>query len=137
MNGQQDIPAAAGAVLRIDRWLFAVRLYKSRSLAAEAVSGGKVHVNGERVKPSRAVRVGDRVSLVRGALEFECTVSALPPRRGPASEAVRCYSETDASRARREQFVERMRVAAALAPRPEGRPDKHERKDLRRMRGRG
>ena len=128
-------PAPTDA-MRIDRWLFAVRLYKSRSLAAEAVSGGKVHVNAERVKPSRGVRPGDVVSLVRGAIDFDCTVVAIPARRGPASEAVQCYRESPESIARREQFAARMRVAAALAPRPESRPDKHERRDLRRMRGR-
>ena len=122
--------------LRIDRWLFAVRLYKSRSLAAEAVSGGKVHVNGESVKPSRAVRLGDRVSLPTGAVDFDCEVTALPVRRGPAREAVQCYRESPESIARREAFAERMRLSAAFAPRPEGRPDKHERQALRRIRGR-
>lgn len=121
---------------RIDRWLFAVRLYKSRSLAAAAVSGGKVHVGGERVKPSRSVRLGDRVSLTRGAVEFDCEVTALPARRGPAREAVQCYRESPASIARREAFAERMRFSAGLAPRPQGRPDKHERQALRRVRGR-
>ena len=135
---KDHVPAEPASTdgMRVDRWLFAVRLYKSRSLAAEAVSGGKVHVNAERVKPSRGVRPGDVVSLVRGAIDFDCTVVALPLRRGPASEAVQCYRESPESIARREQFAARMRVAAALAPRPEGRPDKHERRDLRRMRGR-
>lgn len=122
--------------LRIDWWLFAVRFYKSRSLAAAAVSGGKVHVNGERVKPSRAVRPGDLVSLSRGALEFDCEVVALPARRGPHREAVLCYRESPASIARREAFTERSRLSAAFAPHPHGRPDKHERQALRRMRGR-
>jgi ribosome-associated heat shock protein Hsp15 len=129
-------PPGSGGAARIDRWLFAVRLYKSRSLAADAVSGGKVHVNGERVKPSRSVRPGDRVSLMRGAVEFDCEVVALPARRGPASEAVRCYRESPGSIARREQFAQRMRLASALAPRPQGRPDKHDRQALRRIRGR-
>ena len=121
---------------RIDRWLFAVRLFKSRSLAAEAVSGGKVHVNGSRVRPSHGVRPGDLVSFSRGAVDFECHVAAIPERRGPAREAVVCYAETDESRARREQHVKNMRLAAAMAPRPQERPDKHERRELRRLRGR-
>ena len=121
---------------RIDRWLFAVRLFKSRSLAAEAVSGGKVHVNGSRVRPSHGVRPGDLVSFSRGAVDFECHVAAIPERRGPAREAVVCYTETDPSRARREQHAQNMRLAAALAPRPEERPDKHQRRELRRLRGR-
>ena len=121
---------------RIDRWLFSVRLFKSRSLAAEAVGGGKVHVNGARVRPSHSVKPGDLVSFNRGAVDFECHVSAIPERRGPAKEAVTCYVETDASRSSREQHAQRMRLAAAMAPRPQERPDKHGRKELRRLRGR-
>jgi ribosome-associated heat shock protein Hsp15 len=121
---------------RIDRWLFGVRPFKSRSLAADAVSGGKVHINHGRVKPSREVEVGDTVTFTRGAVVFECVVSAIPLRRGPAAEAARCYDETAASKARREEFSARMKVAAALTPRPLERPDKHDRKALRRLRGR-
>ena len=121
---------------RIDRWLFGVRLFKSRSLAADAVSGGKVHVNGERVKPSRSVQAGDTVTFTRGAVEFECVVTAIPLRRGPAAEAAGCYDETPRSQARREEFAARMKVAAALTPRPDDRPDKHDRRLLRRLRGR-
>jgi len=121
---------------RIDRWLFGVRLFKSRSAAADAVSGGKVHLNGERVKPSRGVKAGDTVAFTRGAVEFECVVVAIPLRRGPAPEAARCYDETAASKTRREEFSARMKVAAALTPRPDDRPDKHERRALRRLRGR-
>ncbi len=126
-----------GGSARIDRWLFAVRLFKSRSLATQAAHGGKVHVNSQRVKPSHTLRPGDRVRFVRGAVEFECTVVSIPARRGPAPEALRCYQETDASQARRAEFAQRMRLAAALAPRPEDRPDKHQRRELRRLRGRG
>jgi ribosome-associated heat shock protein Hsp15 len=121
---------------RIDRWLFGVRLFKSRSLAAEAVAGGKVHINGARVRASHCVRAGDLVTFARGVIDFECLVVAIPERRGPAKEAVVCYTETDASRARREQHAQRMRLAAAMAPRPEERPDKHQRRELRRLRGR-
>jgi ribosome-associated heat shock protein Hsp15 len=121
---------------RIDRWLFAVRLFKSRALAAQAVSGGRVHVNGERVKAAHAVRAGDSVTFIRGALEFECVARELPLRRGPASAAQHCYEETAASRARGADFRQRMKVAAALTPRPRERPDKHQRALLRRLRGR-
>ena len=125
----------AGAT-RIDRWLFGVRLFKARSAATDAVSGGKVHINGERVKPSRGVKPGDTVTFTRSAVVFECIVVAVPLRRGPASEAARCYEETPASKARREDFATRMKVAAGLSPRPDDRPDKHERRLLRRLRGR-
>jgi ribosome-associated heat shock protein Hsp15 len=133
MSDESD--AGPGAA-RIDRWLFAVRLHQSRSLAAEAVAGGRVHLNGARVKAAHEVRAGDRLTLMRGALEFECIVSAIPARRGPAQAAARCYEETPASIARRAEFAERMRIAAALTPRPAQRPDKRGRRQLRRLRGR-
>ncbi len=127
---------SGGGAARIDRWLFGVRLFKSRSLATEAVNGGRVHVNGARVKPAHTVRPGDVVRFMRGAVEFECTVQAVPERRGPAARAVLCYLESEASQARRAAFAERSRLAAAFAPRPEERPDKHARRELRRLRGR-
>jgi ribosome-associated heat shock protein Hsp15 len=121
---------------RIDRWLFAVRLFKTRFAAADAVGGGKVHLNSERVKPSHGIKPGDTVTFTRGAVVFECVVAAVPPRRGPTSEAARSYDETPASKARREEFAARMKVAAGLTPRPDGRPDKHQRRLLRQLRGR-
>jgi ribosome-associated heat shock protein Hsp15 len=131
-------PAASGhpGTARIDRWLFAVRLFKSRSLAAQAVTGGRVHVNGERVKPAHAVRRGDRVSFARGTLRFECAVAGVPQRRGPAPAAARCYEETPASAARSAELAARMKLAAGLTVRPSVRPDKHQRRLLRRLRGR-
>ena len=131
-----DEPAAGPGAARIDRWLFAVRLFKSRALAAQAVGGGRVHLNGERVKAAHEVRRGDVLTLMRGGVEFECTVGAIPARRGPAQAAARCYEETPASVARRAQFAQRMKLAAALTPRPAERPDKRERRQLRRLRGR-
>jgi ribosome-associated heat shock protein Hsp15 len=131
----QPDKTVAGAI-RIDRWLFGVRLLKSRAAAADAVSGGKVRLNGERVKPSHTVKPGDRVTVTRNAIAFECVVTAIPLRRGPASEASQCYDETTASKAHREEFAVRMRVAAGLAMRPGGRPDKHDRRRLRQLRGR-
>ena len=121
---------------RIDRWLFGVRLFKARSVAADAASGGKVHLNGVRVKASHEVELGDIVTFTRGAVVFECVVVAVPRRRGPASEAARCYDETPVSKARREEFAARLKLAAGLAPRPDERPDKHARRLLRQMRGR-
>ncbi|HEY7889485.1 MAG TPA: RNA-binding S4 domain-containing protein [Steroidobacteraceae bacterium] len=138
-NGFHDSGAcdeSGPGTARIDRWLFNVRLFKSRSLAAQAVNGGKVHVNDARVRPSHSVRPGDFVSFNRGATDFDCHVAAIPLRRGPAKEAAACYTESDASRERREQHAQRMRLAAALTPRPEERPDKHQRRELRRLRGR-
>ena len=122
--------------MRIDRWLVGVRLFKTRSAAAHAVSGGKVHLNGERVKPAHGVKPGDTVTIRRGAVVFECMVAAVPLRRGPASEAARSYEETPASKARREEFAARMKVAAGLTPRPDSRPDKRDRRLLRQLRDR-
>jgi ribosome-associated heat shock protein Hsp15 len=125
-----------GASLRIDRWLWCTRLFKSRSIAAEAVAGGKVHVNGRRVKPAQALRIGDRVTITRTGFEFECEVLKLPDRRGSAPLAQACYAETEQARAAREKFGEQARLAAAFAPRSPERPDKHARRELRRLRGR-
>jgi ribosome-associated heat shock protein Hsp15 len=137
-NESEEIEGAEGGgnTLRIDRWLWCTRLFKSRTLAAEAVAGGKVHVNGRRVKPALAVRVGDRVTITRPGFEFECAVLKLPDRRGSAPIAQACYAETDAARAAREKFAEVSRLAAAFAPRSLERPDKHGRRQLRRLRGR-
>jgi ribosome-associated heat shock protein Hsp15 len=130
-------PEVAGpGAMRIDRWLSAVRLFKTRSAAADALGGGKVHLNDVRVKPSHGVKPGDTVTFTRGAVVFECVVAAVPRRRGPASEAARSYDETAASKTRREEFAARMKVAAGLTPRPDERPDKHARRLLRQLRGR-
>ncbi len=125
-----------GDSLRIDRWLWCTRLFKSRSLAAEAVAGGKVHLNGRRVKPAQPVRVGDRLAITRPGFEFECEVLKLPERRGAAPIAQACYAETDAARVAREKYAEQSRLASAFAPRSLEKPDKHGRRELRRLRGR-
>ena len=117
---------------RLDKWLWCARFYKSRSQAAEAVSGGRVHVNGQRVKPAHKVEPGDRVSLSLGTREVEVVVLGMLSRRGPATEARTAYEETPDSRARGEHQAEQRRLAA-LAPRPLGRPDKHGRRELRRL----
>jgi ribosome-associated heat shock protein Hsp15 len=129
------VPNAPAGAARIDRWLFAVRLFGSRALAAQAVAGGRVHVNGARVKPAHVIRPGNKVNYMRGAVEFECAVLAVPARRGPAKDALRCYLETDASLARRLAHAARMRDAPPRIHTPE-RPDKRERAQLRRLRGR-
>jgi ribosome-associated heat shock protein Hsp15 len=117
--------------LRIDKWLWCARFFKSRAQATAAVAGGLVHVNGERVKPSRAVHVDDRVEITRDEQRFEVVIRSLPVRRGPAPEARTHYVETEASVAAREQQRERSRLAP---PAPAGRPDKHARRLLRDLR---
>jgi ribosome-associated heat shock protein Hsp15 len=135
-NGRAEGGEGGGGVLRVDRWLWCTRLFKSRSLAAEAVGGGKVHVNGHRVKPAHGVRVGDMVTITRPGFAFECRVLSLPQRRGAAPIAQACYAETEQARAAREKFTAVSRLASAFAPRSLERPDKHGRRELRRLRGR-
>lgn len=118
---------------RIDKWLWCARFFKTRSLAAQAVSGGKVHVNGERVKPAHNVRVGDRLGIVINGADAEFDVVGLPARRGPASEAQTHYQETPQSVERRTKLREQHRLAEMSRPRPDGRPDKRDRRKIVRI----
>lgn len=129
----EDRPAG----LRIDRWLWYTRFFKTRSLATSAVAGGHVRINGERVKPGCRVVPGDRVELVRDRLPFELTVEAIPARRGPAAEARACYSESADAVARRERLAEGLRLDRMRMPRTDGRPDKRTRRRLTARRRRG
>jgi ribosome-associated heat shock protein Hsp15 len=115
---------------RIDKWLWCARFFKTRSLAAQSVSGGKVHINGERVKPAHVVRVGDRLSLMLNGMPAEFDVLGLPERRGPAPEAQKNYVETPASVERRTKLREAHRLAELTRPRPDTRPDKRDRRRL-------
>ena len=117
--------------LRIDRWLFFTRFYKTRSLAAKAVTGGHVRLNGERARGAARVRVGDRIELVRDQLRWDFRVSAVPARRGPASEARQCYEESADAVAAREERKAGLRMDRLAMPRTSGRPDKHTRRKLR------
>jgi ribosome-associated heat shock protein Hsp15 len=140
MNDREEdddgVSEGGGEVLRIDRWLWCTRLFKSRSQAAEAVAGGKVHLNGRRVKPAQPVRVGDKIVISRPGFDFECEVLKLPDRRGAAPIAQSCYAETETAKAARARYVEASRLASAFAPRSMERPDKHGRRELRKLRGR-
>lgn len=134
----QDDDASGEGELRIDRWLWCARFYKSRSAAAEAVRAGHVRLNGRRVKPAHDVQIGDALAVDRGgSIEQELRVAAIPARRGPAAEAQACYVETPESLERRRRHAEeRKATAGAMAPPTEGRPDKRTRRLLlRRQRG--
>lgn len=123
--------ASARPGLRIDKWLWCARFFKSRAQATDAVAGGLVHVNGERVKPSRPVHIEDHIHITRDETRTEVIVQGIPVRRGPAPEARAHYTETPESIAAREAQRERARLAA---PAPDGRPDKHARRVLRDLR---
>lgn len=116
--------------LRIDRWLYYCRFYKSRSLATAAVSGGHVRINGERTTPGARVKCGDRIELVRDRLPYVLDVTAIPTRRGPATEARRCYEEDQGIVLERESLIRALRQDRLLMPKTEGRPDKHTRRQL-------
>jgi ribosome-associated heat shock protein Hsp15 len=120
---------------RIDKWLWAARFFKTRALAAEAVNGGHVHVNGERVKPARSLRPGDGLRITRGHETWEVVVCGLNEQRRHADEAQRLYEETPESRARREADAEQRRLLRATVPRSEHRPDKRQRRHIRRFIG--
>lgn len=119
--------------VRIDKWLWAARFFKTRGLAQSAVNGGKVHLNGERVKPSRSVQVGDVLDITRGEQRFNVTVEQLSETRGPASVAQALYVESEASRKQREEQGAMRKLLRQSAPRPEGRPDKKQRRHIIRF----
>ena len=122
--------------LRIDKWLWVTRFYKTRSLAAKAVSGGLVHLNEQRVKPARALKEGDLLSVGSQPDIREIRVLGMPRRRGPAVEAVTFYEETEQSVARRETNKEQRQLDRLSEPKPEVRPDKRSRRQLNQLRGR-
>lgn len=132
-----DRTAAASDRLRVDKWLWAARFFKTRALASEAVDGGKVHVNGERVKAARPLKMGDRLEIRRGLEQFEVLVVALSDQRGPAAQAQALYQETEASQTRRAVAADQQRSLAAARPHFGGRPDKRDRRALARFTRRG
>jgi ribosome-associated heat shock protein Hsp15 len=119
---------------RLDKWLWAARFFKTRALASQAADRGRVRVNGERVKSSRAVNVGDRLEVRTGADVIEVEVAGLSRQRGPAAVAQALYQETEASRNRRQAAAEQRRLLASEVPRPAARPDKRARRQISRFR---
>jgi ribosome-associated heat shock protein Hsp15 len=120
--------------VRVDKWLWAARFFKTRSLATEAVTGGKVDVNGERAKPAKPVRPGDEIRLRLGPYEHTLIVRQLGERRGPVSVAASLYEETEASRAERERLAAQLRLApSGFVYENKGRPTKKDRRDLSRF----
>jgi len=132
----QERPSSEDGV-RLDRWLWAARLYKTRSLAARAIDGGKVHLNGSRAKRSRTVRRGDELEITRGIYEYRLIVRGLADKRGPASEAALLYDETPQSVAAREALAAQLRGIPKPVFRGKGRPTKKDRRQIDRLRDRG
>ena len=126
-----------GDKVRIDKWLWAARFFKTRSLATEAVAGGRVHMDGQRVKPAKEVRVGDRLEITIGEAIFAVEVLGLADKRGPASQAQGLYEESAESRARRERQRELRRMAPPLGHDLQGRPSKRDRRRLEAQRAAG
>lgn len=122
------------AGIRIDKWLWAARFFKTRSLATDAVSGGKIKLNGAPTKPARDVKVGDKLDVFNGDTRWEVVVLALGEKRGPAAEARLLYEETAASSAAREAEQARRKFTREPAAEIHGRPTKRDRRQMERLR---
>ena len=118
---------------RLDKWLWAARFYKTRHLAAEAINGGHVHLNGQRIKPSRVIQLADKLTIHKTPFTFEITVEGLSIRRGPAKEAQLLYVEDEESIKKRETLAEQRKLDAAQFPHAERRPDKRDRRRIIRF----
>jgi ribosome-associated heat shock protein Hsp15 len=127
-------PTADSAV-RLDRWLWAARFYKTRAAASQAIDGGKVDVNDARAKRAKLVHVGDRVRVRRSPFEYLLTVRMVSEHRGPARVAATLYEEDPAGKVRRERLAQQLRVAPVPAYDGKGRPTKRDRREMERLRG--
>jgi ribosome-associated heat shock protein Hsp15 len=119
--------------IRLDKWLWAARFFKTRALAGEAVAGGKVYLNGSRAKPAKLVHVGDSVRVRLGPYDWFVTVRAITERRGSAQDAQLLYDETAEGRAARERLAEAHKIAPAPTYRGKGRPTKKQRREIERL----
>lgn len=117
--------------IRIDKWLWTSRFFKTRSLASDAVNGGKVHLNGQRVKAGRLVKIGDVLSIQKNFDLYVVTITAINKTRRPAKEACLTYEESEQSKLKREQEQEIKKLASATRPVPKRKPGKREREQLR------
>ena len=117
--------------IRIDKWLWTSRFFKTRSLASDAVNGGKVHLNGQRVKAGRLVKIGDVLSIQKSFDLYVVTITAINKTRRPAKEACLTYEESELSRLKREQEQEMKKLASATRPVPKRKPGKREREQLK------
>lgn len=132
-GGGDPAGSRAPTRVRLDKWLWAARFFKTRSLAAQAVDGGKVDVNGERAKRARLVQAGDLVTVRRPPFEHHIRVRGLAELRGPARAAAELYEETAESRERREALAYQLKNAPTLAFHGGGRPTKRNRREIERL----
>jgi ribosome-associated heat shock protein Hsp15 len=121
--------------MRLDKWLWAARFFKTRSLATQAIDHGRVKLNGESIKPAREIRPGDRLALRIGEFDWMITVIALSMQRGPAPIAQLLYEEDPASHARRQQQVSEHKLVVSPAAAIKGRPTKRDRRQIHRFTG--
>ena len=122
--------------MRMDKWLWAARFFKTRALASRACDLGRIRSNGQPAKPAREVRAGDMLHVINDAGEFQLEVLLLSEMRGPASVALTLYRETEASRELREKLVAERKAIGQFEISPEGRPSKRDRREINRLRGR-
>lgn len=120
--------------MRIDKWLWVSRFFKTRALATTAINGGKVHMNGTRIKPSRQLRVGDVLSIHKGPYRFEITVAGLSKQRRPAEEARSLYTESAASADKRHALYRQRKLEGHSARQRQRKPDKRTRRLIRKFR---
>ena len=122
--------------VRLDKWLWAARFFKTRKMATEAINGGKVHLNSARVKPSRAVKVGDKLDITRENYRYHVSVQGLNDKRRPAKEAQLLYEESAESISSREQEQELRKMNSASVHQSDKKPNKKERRQMDKWRGR-
>ncbi len=119
--------------LRVDKWLWSARFYKTRGLASEAIKGGKIDINGSHAKPSKTVRINDQIKIKKSPFIFEITIKGLSKHRGSASIAVLLYEESEQSISTREKLSEQLKTESALRPATPGRPSKRDRRNIIRF----
>lgn len=122
--------------IRADKWLWAARFFKTRSLAMQAINGGKVHLDGVRIKPSRKLVIGDRLTITRGRYSFAITVEGLSRQRGPADTARGLYSESAESQQARRRMQEAHKLQGDVSVKPARRPDKRARRKIHQFKSR-
>lgn len=135
MSRSDDGESSAPGKVRLDKWLWAARFFKTRALAAEAIDGGKVDVNGDRAKRAKQVQAGDQIRLRQGPLEWQLVVKDVAERRGSADIAHGLYDEIEAGRLKREAAQEQLKQMPRVFGFGDSRPGKRDRRELRRLKG--